>query len=60
MCINKNVLIELCVSNYATTNDLVNEIDKIFKTSMTYNNINNVSKTFNCNINEKNKIKISK
>ncbi len=38
MCINKNVLIELCVSNYVTTNDLVSEIDKIFKTSMTCNN----------------------
>lgn len=38
MYINKNMLIELCASNYAIANDLVNEIDKIFKTSMTYNN----------------------
>jgi hypothetical protein len=37
MYINKNILIELCASNYATSNDRVNEIDKIFKTSMTYN-----------------------
>ncbi len=38
MYINKNMLIELCASNYATTNDLVNETNKLFKTSMTYNN----------------------
>jgi hypothetical protein len=31
------MLIELCASNYATFNGHVNEIDKIFKTSMTYN-----------------------
>jgi hypothetical protein len=37
MYINKNMLTELCASNYATSNDRVNEIDKIFKTSMTYN-----------------------
>ncbi len=37
MYINKNMLIELCASNYATSNDHVNEIDKIFKTSMTCN-----------------------
>jgi hypothetical protein len=38
MYINKNMLIELCASNFAIANDLVNEIDKILKTSMTCNN----------------------
>jgi hypothetical protein len=36
MYMNKNMLIELCASNYATSNGCVNEIDKIFKISMTY------------------------
>jgi hypothetical protein len=37
MYINKNMLIELCASNYITSNGRVDEIDKILKTSMTYN-----------------------
>ncbi len=32
-----DMLIELCVSNYATSNGLVNGIDNIFKASTTYN-----------------------
>jgi hypothetical protein len=32
------MLIELCVSNYATSDGLVNEAYDIFKTSTTYNN----------------------
>jgi len=31
------MLVELCVSNYATSNGLVNGIDDIFKASTTYN-----------------------
>ncbi len=37
MYINKNMLIELCASDYATFNGRVKEIDKIFQTLMPYN-----------------------
>jgi hypothetical protein len=30
------MLVELCVSNYATSDSLVNEVDDIFKASTTY------------------------
>jgi len=32
----KNMLVELCASNYATSDGLVNGVDGIFKTSTTY------------------------
>jgi hypothetical protein len=35
--LKKDMLVELLVSNYATSNGLVNGIDDIFKTSTTYN-----------------------
>ncbi len=34
--IKKNMLVELCVGNYATSDGLVNGVDGIFKTSTTY------------------------
>jgi hypothetical protein len=36
ICIKKDMLIELCVSNYATFDGLVNAVDGIFKASTTY------------------------
>jgi len=35
--IQKNMLIELCASNHATFDGLVNGVNNIFKISMTYN-----------------------
>jgi hypothetical protein len=35
--LKKDMLVELCVSNYATSNGLVNGIDDIFKASTTSN-----------------------
>jgi hypothetical protein len=34
--IKKDMLVELCVGNYATSNGLLNGVDGIFKTSTTY------------------------
>jgi hypothetical protein len=34
--IKKDMLVELCVGNYAISDGLVNGIDGIFKTSTTY------------------------
>jgi hypothetical protein len=36
--IKQNILVELCVRNYATSNDLVNGANGIFKTSTSYHN----------------------
>jgi len=34
--VKKDILVELCANNYATSNGLVNGIDDIFKASRTY------------------------
>jgi hypothetical protein len=51
--LKKNMLVELCVSNYATSNGLVNGIDDIFKDQQYHNMDTNVSKLQNWNINKK-------
>ncbi len=40
ICIKQNMSNELCVRTYATSNDLVNGVDRIFKTSTSYCNHN--------------------